>query len=121
SAQDNDGALTFRFDPDLLKSALSNLVENAIQASAPGQRVEIRADANEENVMIFVSDEGAGIQPEHLENVFNPFFTTKPNGIGLGLAIVAKIVDEHQGRIRVFSQPGAGTRFEMSLPKVQEA
>ncbi len=71
--------------------------------------------------MIFVSDQGEGIQPQHLENIFNPFFTTKPQGVGLGLAIVAKIVDEHQGRINVFSEAGAGTRFEVALPKVQHS
>jgi two-component system, NtrC family, sensor histidine kinase HydH len=113
----NDPNFSFTFDPDLLKLALSNLVQNAIQASAPGQEVEIRAEARGEDVMIFVSDHGEGIQPQHLENIFNPFFTTKPGGVGLGLAIVTKIVDEHQGRINVFSEPGAGTRFEMTLPK----
>lgn len=114
----NEGAAAFDFDPDLLKLAISNLVQNAIQASAPGQKVEIRADSSGDNVIIFVSDHGKGIQPEHLENIFNPFFTTKPEGVGLGLAIVSKIVDEHHGRIHVFSEPGSGTRFEMTLPKL---
>lgn len=114
-----EGPLSFVFDRDLLLSAISNLVQNAIQASAPGQEVEIRAEAKSSDVLIFVSDHGEGIQPQHLESIFNPFFTTKPQGVGLGLAIVAKIVDEHQGRINVFSEPGAGTRFEMILPKVQ--
>jgi signal transduction histidine kinase len=112
-------AASFQFDPDLLKLALSNLVQNAIQASAPGQKVEIGAESKGDHVMILVSDHGEGIQPQHLENIFNPFFTTKPHGVGLGLAIVAKIVDEHQGRIQVFSEAGAGTTFEMTLPKVQ--
>ncbi len=112
---------SFVFDRDLLRLALSNLVQNAIEASAPGQTVEVRAEDVHEKVMIFVTDQGEGIQPQQLENIFNPFFTTKPRGIGLGLAIVAKIVDEHQGRINVFSQPGAGTTFEMTLPKVQHS
>ncbi len=116
-----DGDLSFVFDPDLLHSAISNLVQNAIQASGEGQEVQIRAEESEENVLIFVSDHGEGIQPQHLESIFNPFFTTKPQGVGLGLAIVSKIVDEHQGRINVFSEPGAGTRFEMILPKVQSS
>lgn len=114
----HEGAASFDFDRDLLKLAISNLVQNAIQASAPGQKVEIRADSSGDNVIIFVSDHGEGIQPQHLENIFNPFFTTKPAGVGLGLAIVSKIVDEHQGRIHVFSEPGSGTTFEMTLPKV---
>lgn len=117
SVRTDDRALSFLFDPELLRVAISNLVQNAIQASAPGQDVEIRADASGDNVLIFVSDHGEGIQPQHLENIFNPFFTTKPQGVGLGLAIVAKIVDEHRGRINVFSEPGSGTRFEMTLPR----
>jgi two-component system, NtrC family, sensor histidine kinase HydH len=115
-----EGPLSFVFDPDLLKSAISNLVQNAIEASSPEQSVEIRAERRDENVMIFVSDHGEGIQPQHLENIFNPFFTTKPHGTGLGLAIVSKIVDEHQGRINVFSEAGTGTTFEVALPQGEQ-
>lgn len=116
----NTQPFSFEFDPDLLKVALSNLVQNAIQASEAGQSVEIRADMRDEDVMIFVSDHGDGIQPQHLENIFNPFFTTKTQGVGLGLAIVAKIVDEHRGHMNVFSEADSGTRFEMTLPKKQQ-
>lgn len=116
-----DEPLIFTFDSDLLTLALSNLVQNAIQASAPSHQVELRAAEREEDVVILVSDTGEGIQPEHLENIFNPFFTTKPDGVGLGLAIVSKIVDEHQGRITVFSEPGHGTRFEIALAKRQHS
>jgi signal transduction histidine kinase len=115
-----NGAQRFDFDPELVKVALSNLVQNAIQASKAGQDVEVRVAPTEDNVNIFVSDHGSGIQPEHLENIFNPFFTTKPNGVGLGLAIVSKIADEHHGYIRVFSEPGQGTRFDLTLPRLQQ-
>jgi two-component system sensor histidine kinase HydH len=111
--------IEFDFDAEMLKVAISNLLQNAIQASAPGQTVEIRATVNANDIMILVADHGKGIQPEHLESIFNPFFTTRPDGIGLGLALVSKIIDEHQGRINVFSEPGAGTTFEIVLPKVQ--
>ncbi len=114
-----EGPLSFEFDPDLLTLAVSNLVQNAIEASAPGQSVEVRAENRGANIMLFVSDHGEGIRPEHLENIFNPFFTTKPQGTGLGLAIVSKIIDEHQGRIAVFSEAGTGTTFEITLPKGQ--
>jgi signal transduction histidine kinase len=112
-----EGELQFAFDPELLKVALSNLVQNAIQASQAGQEVEIRVASRDESVMIFVSDRGEGIPQQNLESVFNPFFTTKPQGVGLGLPIVAKIVDEHRGRIQVFSESGKGTRFELTLPR----
>jgi signal transduction histidine kinase len=65
---------------------------------------------------IAVIDRGSGITPETMKNIFNPFFTTKPTGVGLGLAIVAKIVDQHGGRIAVESRPGEGSIFCVSLP-----
>lgn len=111
-----DGDRSFEFDSDLLKVALSNLVQNAIQASPPGQQVEMRVESKDGHILLFVIDHGIGIQPQHLESIFNPFFTTKPEGVGLGLPIVAKIIDEHGGRIQVSSEAGKGTRFEVSLP-----
>jgi two-component system sensor histidine kinase HydH len=104
------------FDADLLTVALSNLVQNAIQASAAGQEVEVRMERSAGEVKIWVTDQGHGIPAAHLESIFNPFFTTKPQGVGLGLPIVAKIIDEHQGRIQVFSEEGRGTKFEIVLP-----
>jgi signal transduction histidine kinase len=115
----HDASLMFEFDPDLMRLTVGNLVQNAIQASSPQNTVELRAERREKQVMIFVTDEGEGIRKEHLESIFNPFFTTKPQGVGLGLAIVAKIVDEHHGKIDVFSEPGKGTRFEIILPVTQ--
>ena len=112
-----EGDWNFQFDPELLKVALSNLLQNAIQASAPGMPVTLSAWREGANVVIEVADRGEGIEPQHLENIFNPFFTTKPQGVGLGLPIVSKIMDEHQGRIEVASEPGAGTRFTITLPQ----
>jgi len=63
-----------------------------------------------------VIDRGAGIHPDHLENIFNPFFTTKKEGAGLGLSVVSKIVDLHGGRITVESEPGKGSVFRLFLP-----
>ena len=106
----------FVFDAELLTVALANLVQNAIQASAAGQDVELRIERGASDVRIWVTDHGCGIPAQHLENIFNPFFTTKPQGVGLGLPIVAKIIDEHQGRIDVSSEEGKGTKFEVILP-----
>lgn len=111
--------LNFCFDRNLLRVALSNLVQNAIQASALGQEVILEAEADPIHVVIRVKDHGEGIAPRNLENIFNPFFTTKPKGVGLGLALVAKIVAEHGGRIEVDSEIGRGTKFEVMLPKSQ--
>ncbi|MFL6414499.1 MAG: sensor histidine kinase [Bryobacteraceae bacterium] len=115
----DEADLQFTFDPDTMRVALSNLVQNAIQASQPEQVVRMGANATRERVEIRVTDQGSGIDPEHLESIFNPFFTTKPQGVGLGLALVSKIVDEHGGKISVLSKKGTGTTFEISLPKEQ--
>lgn len=111
--------LQFSFDADLLRLAFSNLIQNAIQASCRGQAVTVAVTTEADSIRISVMDKGSGIQPEHLENIFNPFFTTKAEGIGLGLAIVSKIIDEHSGRVTVKSAKNVGTTFEIVLPREQ--
>jgi len=106
----------FSFDKDLLTVAIGNLVQNAIQASTAGQEVKVRVERGANDLKLWVIDQGVGIPAQHLENIFNPFFTTKPQGVGLGLPIVAKIIDEHQGRIDVASEENKGTKFEVVLP-----
>ncbi len=113
--------ISFRFDPVLLDLAISNLVQNAVQASTSGQEVTVTAEVGKQTITISIEDRGSGIQPQHLESIFNPFFTTKPQGVGLGLAIVSKIVDEHGGKITVASEPGSGTMFSIALPIEQNA
>ena len=72
------------------------------------------------NAEISVIDRGSGIDPKLIDTIFNPFFTTKPDGVGLGLAICSKIVDQHGGKIAVESQPGKGSVFRVYLPIVEE-
>jgi signal transduction histidine kinase len=106
-------------DPDLLHQAFLNIVINARQAMPEGGRltVESRADGrNGRPVRITISDTGRGISADHLERIFQPFFTTKPQGTGLGLAIAARIVEQHGGRIAVETVPGQGTTFTIVLP-----
>ncbi len=93
-----------------------NLTWNAAQASAPGSVVTVKTRMVETMrrrgyVEIAVIDRGSGIDPKHMESIFNPFFTTKSEGVGLGLAIVSKIIDEHAGQIAVESAPGEGSVF----------
>jgi signal transduction histidine kinase len=78
--------------------------------------VTIKTRSIDGSVEIAVIDRGSGIDPKHRENIFNPFFTTKPEGVGLGLAIVTKIVDQHGGRITVESELGKGSVFRIYLP-----
>ncbi len=106
----------FSFDKDLLTVALTNLLQNAIQASMEGKTVVVRVARREDEVKVWIIDQGVGIPAQNRESIFNPFFTTKPQGVGLGLPIVAKIIDEHQGRIEVVSEENKGTTFEVLLP-----
>jgi signal transduction histidine kinase len=113
----------FAFDPALMEQVFLNLLTNAAQASAPGKPVTVATRLTEhgpadQTVEVTVADEGCGIPPDKLETIFNPFVTTKQDGVGLGLAIVAKIVDGHGGKMTVESEPGAGSTFRISLPIV---
>jgi two-component system, NtrC family, sensor histidine kinase HydH len=111
----------FLVDRQLIERVLYNLILNAAQASPPRGSVTVKTrqlgDTVEGGtVEIAVIDRGAGIAPKDRESIFNPFFTTKSSGVGLGLAIVSKIVDEHGGEITVESEPGAGSVFHVFLP-----
>jgi len=111
----------FLLDRQLIERVLYNLLLNAAQASPPQGSITVktrqRRDAGEgDTVEIDVIDRGSGIAAKDRESIFNPFFTTKSSGVGLGLAIVSKIVDEHRGQIIVESEPGAGSVFRVLLP-----
>lgn len=103
-------------DGELLERVIFNLINNALQASPEGATVTVKTLAAPGRVELAVIDRGSGVKPEHREQIFNPFFTTKPSGVGLGLAITAKIVDEHGGQISLESEPGRGSTFVVSLP-----
>lgn len=106
----------FLLDHQLIERVIYNLLLNAAQASPPGGSITVKTRQLDGTVEVAVIDRGSGIDPKHIENIFNPFFTTKSAGVGLGLAIVSKIVDEHQGKITVESESGAGTVFRVFLP-----
>ena len=106
----------FPFDAELMERVFYNLVLNAAQATPPGGTVTVKTRAEGRIAEIAVIDRGTGIGAAQMKDIFNPFFTTKPEGVGLGLAIVAKIVDEHGGKIAVESEPGKGSIFCVSLP-----
>lgn len=105
----------FLFDADMMERVFYNLLLNAAQATASGGQVTVKTRLVGNSVEITVIDRGIGIDSKHVENIFNPFYTTKPEGIGLGLAIVSKIVDEHGGKITVESAPGKGSAFRVYL------
>ena len=106
----------FPMDAELMERVFFNLLQNAVQASQPGSTITVKTRAAGDRAETSVIDRGVGIDPKMRETIFNPFVTTKPTGVGLGLPIVAKIVDRHGGKMSVESQPGEGSVFCVSLP-----
>jgi signal transduction histidine kinase len=105
-------------DPALLEQALLNLALNACQAMPHGGRLRIAASAAVRGqVEVIVEDTGVGIPPEHLERIFDLYFTTREHGSGIGLSLVYRTVQLHDGDIEVQSTPGHGTTFRIRLPQ----
>lgn len=107
-------------DAEMLERVFFNLLRNALEASPPDALVTVKTRRAPHGVEIAVIDRGPGVPPEIREQIFNPFFTTKAGGVGLGLAISAKIVSGHGGAITVDSAPGAGAAFLVSLPSASK-
>jgi len=99
-----------------LKQAFYNIIKNALQAMRSGGILRIRTEANPTHVIVSFIDSGHGIAPEEIGQLFEPYFTTKENGTGLGLMIVQRIVREHGGTIEVESDKDRGTTFRVKLP-----
>ncbi|MEO0071405.1 MAG: ATP-binding protein [candidate division WOR-3 bacterium] len=103
-------------DPGQLYQVLVNLVVNAIQAMPNGGRLRVATMVRDETVSLIVEDSGVGMTEKEKSQIFVPFYTTKPEGTGLGLSVVYGIVTAHGGSIKVESEPGKGSRFEVLLP-----
>lgn len=110
--------LEVEHDSDQMHQVLLNLLLNAVQSiEGSGMvRVAVFPQSEESDAVITVSDTGRGISPEHLQNIFRPFFTTKGNGTGLGLSLARRIIEEHHGRVEVESSSSKGTTFSVTLP-----
>ena len=106
-----------RADPAMLQQALQNLALNACQAMPGGGRLLMAGRAGRDRLVeVVVEDTGAGIAPEHLDKIFNLYFTTRAGGSGIGLSMVYRTVQLHDGEIEVQSSPGKGTAFRLLLP-----
>jgi signal transduction histidine kinase len=107
-----------------MHGVFANLIDNALQHTQPGGQVQITISPKPgdvpkgelQNIQIEVTDTGAGISPDNLSKVFEPFYTTRQTGTGLGLAIVRKTIHDHGGAITVHSKPGEGATFLINLP-----
>ncbi len=115
----DDAVPPLQADPDLLSQALMNMFLNAIEAMQPHGRLSItsRFVESEQTITIQIADTGHGIAAKDLPKIFDPFFTLKKGGTGLGLALVHRIIENHGGSIDVHSQVGKGTTFTILLPK----
>ncbi len=103
-------------DREQLQMVFLNLFKNALEAMRPEDRLRITVSEKEDYLQIDVSDTGSGISKEDLEKIFDPYFSTKNTGMGLGLSIVYRIVTEHHGLINAVSVPGEGTTFSLVFP-----
>jgi signal transduction histidine kinase len=108
--------LKINMQRDLLSVALLQVARNAIEASPPGSEITIRTYADNDQVIISVSDTGQGIPEDEMEKIFDPFFTIKTHRYGMGLPLVKQIVSEHMGEIQLESTKGEGTTFRMVFP-----
>jgi two-component system sensor histidine kinase AtoS len=105
-------------DPDSLYRAFSNIVINSIQAMPNGGVLRVLSEADPVPAMVKITfrDSGVGMDEKTTKNLFNPFFTTKDKGVGLGMALTHKIIEDHRGTIEVLSEPGKGSTFTVRLP-----
>jgi signal transduction histidine kinase len=108
-------------DPGLLKSALLNVALNALQMMPSGGSLKIDVEVGPESVRIVFDDEGPGIPPENLGRIFEPYFSTREAGVGLGLAMTRKIATDHGGDLTADNRPEGGSRFVLQLPAARAA
>jgi signal transduction histidine kinase len=113
-----------RIDHELCEQVFTNLFLNACEAmGGQGGELHVRiypsGDGANPSVVVEIEDTGPGVSPELKEQIFNPFFTTKETGVGLGLAIVSKIVDAHRGSVKLTSEPGQGACFRLTFPAAE--
>ena len=107
-------------DPEQFNRALTNLLANAIHAAPPGGEVTLGASLSPQApcmVNVTVCDNGPGLPPRHMDKLFQPFFTTRKDGTGLGLANVKKIVELHGGSVTAANRPGGGAIFSITVPR----
>ncbi len=106
---------TVELDVNQMLMVFNNLFDNALRAMPDGGEIVIRTENRSGVIAVTIEDSGEGIEPENLERIFEPFYTGRDDGIGLGLALVSRILEQHACRVEVASRPGAGTRFTLSF------
>jgi signal transduction histidine kinase len=100
-----------------MEQALGNVVDNAVAVSPPGETVELAAEDRDGRLLLRVCDRGPGLDPDEAERIFEPFYTQRLHGTGLGLALSRRIVEGHGGTIAAFPRDGGGTEVRIELPR----
>ena len=103
-----------------IKQAFFNLIKNSLQAMSGGGVLSVKTEGLADRVVVTISDTGKGIDPDQIKKIFEPFYTTKETGSGLGLLIVERVVRQHGGWVEVSSKKGTGTTFRISLPSSEK-
>ena len=111
--------LAVRFDRERLRSAVDNLIQNAVESTGDSAPVEVTAAATGNVVTLRVLDRGPGIPPEERQRVFDPFYTTKSKGSGIGLAITLRFIEAAGGSLELVERPGGGTEARVTLPQAE--
>ena len=114
--KDLDELPKLMLDRDQINQSILNIVLNSIDSMQDGGILTISTSADRENILIEICDTGCGISRDNLSNIFDPFYSSKTFGTGMGLAVTYKIIDEHEGKIGVESEVGRGTKFRITLP-----
>lgn len=111
---------SMQVDPDQIRQVFTNIILNAQEAMPDGGRLTVAAQVKDKFMEITFADTGCGIPESTMRKIFDPLFTTKAKGIGLGLSVCQSIVERHGGRIKVHSEVGKGTTFSVLLPVVPD-
>src|SRR6201981_3399578 len=109
-----------QLDREQMKQAFYNVIKNSLEAMRRHGTLRIRTDLDDTHVIISFTDSGGGMSAENLGRVFEPYFTTKPSGTGLGLLIVRRIVREHGGELSIESSQGKGVTLTIRLPYIDK-
>jgi signal transduction histidine kinase len=113
-----DAPALVKIDPHQLRQVLLNLLNNARDMLPPGGLIEVAIEHDEDRVTLVVEDNGPGVPAADRERIFEPFFSTRDEGVGLGLALVRQYVTRHGGSVRCEPRPGGGSRFVVQFPWV---
>ena len=105
-----------KIDPEKLTQALINIMKNGMQAMGQGGTLRVETKSLKDRVEVTISDSGSGIPPDQMEKIFNYYYTTKEKGVGLGLPIAHRIIEAHEGHLKIESRVGVGTKVTVTLP-----